>query len=223
MTQMKMNDPIVKKYKIILKTGLHIWAGKWGLKIGGIDTEVIKNPLTGEPYIPWSSIKWKMRALLEMKYGDYSIEEKEKSWKKVIEYWSSINPDNSSNIAKAFWMANKNTKIASRILVSDFELTEDWKKIFKEKWKVDFFEDKSENTVPRFLKWTANPRHIERVPAGVEFEWTIVLTPVEGENGITKEELEKLLNEWLELLQQLGLGGGVSRWNWKIEIKEIEW
>ena len=51
--------------KILLLSGLHIGGSDAGVKIGGIDTPVIKNPLSGLPYIPGSSLKGKMRFLLE--------------------------------------------------------------------------------------------------------------------------------------------------------------
>ncbi|MCS6922443.1 MAG: type III-A CRISPR-associated RAMP protein Csm3, partial [Elioraea sp.] len=51
--------------RIRLVSGLHIGAGKDSVEIGGIDNPVIKHPFTGEPYIPGSSIKGKLRFLLE--------------------------------------------------------------------------------------------------------------------------------------------------------------
>ena len=58
--------------KIEIKTGLHIGGGSDTVQIGGIDSSVIKNPLTNEPYIPGSSIKGKMRSLIEWKMGKMS-------------------------------------------------------------------------------------------------------------------------------------------------------
>jgi len=51
--------------KITAKTGLHIGGTNVGLSIGGADATVVRNPLTNEPYIPGSSLKGKMRSLLE--------------------------------------------------------------------------------------------------------------------------------------------------------------
>lgn len=201
-----MLNPIVKKYKIILKTGLHIWWSEQGLKIWWIDSSVIKNPLTWCPYIPGSSIKWKMRSLIEM--IDYS--------NKIDEKWNPVQ-DINTEVSKAFWMANKDNKISSRIIFEDFYLSEEWKEKF-ESMKSDFFEDKSENTVPRFLKWTANPRHIERVPAWVEFEWQIILLPHEWEYWISQQELEDILVKWIDYLQKTYIWWWWSRGNWRIEI-----
>lgn len=51
--------------QIELLTGLHIGSGNVEMHIGGTDNPVIKNPVTQEPYIPGSSIKGKIRSLLE--------------------------------------------------------------------------------------------------------------------------------------------------------------
>jgi len=62
-----------QKYKIKIKvlTGLHIGAGKGGdFEIGGMDNPVVKDFETGYPYIPGSSLKGKLRSLLEIKYGN---------------------------------------------------------------------------------------------------------------------------------------------------------
>jgi CRISPR-associated protein Csm3 len=54
---------------IRLRSGLHIGASKDSVEIGGIDNPVIKHPFTGEPYIPGSSLKGKLRFLLEWAFG----------------------------------------------------------------------------------------------------------------------------------------------------------
>ena len=52
-----------------LVTGLHIGAGDSEMHIGGVDNTVIKHPHTQSPYIPGSSLKGKMRSLLEWRSG----------------------------------------------------------------------------------------------------------------------------------------------------------
>jgi CRISPR-associated protein Csm3 len=46
-------------------TGLHVGGTQEGFEIGGLDNPVIKDPFTEYPYIPGSSLKGKMRNLLE--------------------------------------------------------------------------------------------------------------------------------------------------------------
>ena len=40
-------------------TGIHIGGMSDNVGIGGIDSEVVRNPLTNNPYIPGSSLKGK--------------------------------------------------------------------------------------------------------------------------------------------------------------------
>ena len=65
---MKQIDTKKLSGKIVVKTGLHIGAGNDKVEIGGMDNPIIRNPLTHEPYIPGSSIKGKMRSLMEWKF-----------------------------------------------------------------------------------------------------------------------------------------------------------
>ena len=58
---------------ITLKTGLHIGAGDTEMRIGGTDNPVVKNPLDNRPYIPGSSLKGKIRSLLEWQLGLVNI------------------------------------------------------------------------------------------------------------------------------------------------------
>ena len=48
-----------------LLSGLRIGASEGEIRIGGVDQQVIRHPYTNEPYIPGSSIKGKVRSLLE--------------------------------------------------------------------------------------------------------------------------------------------------------------
>jgi CRISPR-associated protein Csm3 len=52
-----------------LLSGLRIGASEGEIRIGGVDQQVIRHPYTDEPYIPGSSIKGKVRSLLEWLSG----------------------------------------------------------------------------------------------------------------------------------------------------------
>src|SRR3989304_6894329 len=66
---MKLSKIKELKGTIVLKSGLHIGSGNMEMHIGGTDSPVIKHPHTLEPYIPGSSLKGKVRSLLEMESG----------------------------------------------------------------------------------------------------------------------------------------------------------
>jgi CRISPR-associated protein Csm3 len=70
-TNGKLIKKILIKGKIHALTGLHIGATNAGMSIGGVDAAVVRNPLTRQPYIPGSSLKGKMRSLLEKVEGKF--------------------------------------------------------------------------------------------------------------------------------------------------------
>ncbi len=204
--------------KIVVKTGLHIGAGNEKVEIGGMDNPIIRNPLTQEPYIPGSSIKGKMRSLLEWKSG------------KVL--GSKGNPcscgKSDCEICRVFGSANKsgkgdsteNTKGPTRIIVRDSVLTREWKEKFNQ--GKPLVEEKSENSLNRITA-VANPRPIERVVPGVEFDFEIAYRVIDTDDGgeLDKKYFETVVLEGLKLLQEDFLGGGGSRGNGQIEFKDL--
>ena len=62
--EIKFNGKYIIDAKIELITGLHIGTAENSLDIGGVDNPVIKDA-NGIPYIPGSSLKGKLRSLME--------------------------------------------------------------------------------------------------------------------------------------------------------------
>jgi len=207
----KLEKKIQFTYTLKLVTGLHIGASNSALSIGGVDNAVIRNPIDNKPYIPGSSLKGKMRSLLELSDGTYNIGEK-----------NNFGPcaDIDKRAAKLFGVSAdsedaKNIR-TSRLIVRDAFLT-DTEKEFTEKFKnldLPYTELKSENSINRITAH-AIPRPIERVPAGAEFEVNMVLN-VFSEDKET--ELIKTLEKCIELLENDYLGGGGTRGNGQIEF-----
>lgn len=206
--------------KIKLITGLHIGTGKESGKIGGIDGAVIKNPLTDEPYIPASSLKGKLRCLLETHCPEIENESKP----------NVTNCDVCScggcYVCKYFGCAagsenlqNSNNKSITRFLFRDLEMTEYWKEQLKEYREngKKFLEEKTEIVINRKTGEAKNGglRTNERVPAGVEFEGEIVVRLLKDE---TKEQAETLLKKALEYLKSDALGGSGSRGYGQVKV-----
>jgi CRISPR-associated protein Csm3 len=65
----RIQKPLLGKLKLtsqlVIKTGIHIGGGGEKLEIGGLDKAVVRDPLTDYPYLPGSSIKGKLRSILE--------------------------------------------------------------------------------------------------------------------------------------------------------------
>jgi CRISPR-associated protein Csm3 len=203
--------PILGKYiikgKIILETGLRIGGQELGVNIGGIDNPIIRNPLTGEPYIPGSSVKGKMRSLME-RLLNLDI-----SGNKVKRHECE---DRECKVCRVFGSTSKNgNNIPSRLLVRDAFLTEDSKtKLLSMETDLPYTEWKTENALDR-VTCKADPRSFERIPAGAEFEFEIIYT-AENENHI-KEDLENIATA-LELLEDDYLGGNGSRGYGKVKF-----
>jgi len=203
--------------KITVKAGLHIGGGNDKVEIGGIDNPVIKNPLTREPYIPGSSIKGKMRALLEWKEGKVKDSKGEpcKCGRPDCHICRIFGSGNSGEQEKA------RLRGPSRLIIRDAELTEEYKRKFSD--GKPLLEDKIENGLNRITA-QANPRHIERVVPGVAFDFELVYRIIDIDDG--GKEDEELFNtvvlEGLRLLQNDYLGGGGSRGNGRIEFVDLK-
>src|SRR5918911_3106007 len=66
--ELKLIGKLILEGDLTCETGLHIGAGKGSLEIGGADNPVVKDAF-GRPYIPGSSLRGRMRSLLEQALG----------------------------------------------------------------------------------------------------------------------------------------------------------
>src|SRR5438552_14181761 len=67
-TKLQLIGKLILSGDLHCETGLHIGAGKGSLEIGGADNPVVKDAF-GLPYIPGSSLRGKLRSLLEQFSG----------------------------------------------------------------------------------------------------------------------------------------------------------
>lgn len=220
---MKLKNVVVIAGKIRCITGLSIGGSSTALEIGGIAKEVVKNPLTKDPYIPGSSLKGKMRSELEKKYGAFRwIEEKKKkpNDEEGCQKVCTLDEKNPCGCGKKeclickIFGAHNNTKADSgptRIIVRDAPLSEEWTND-----SSLIIERKVENIVNREFNTADSPRTIERVSAGVSFDFEIILRIFEGDN---EEELLSKVKEGLELVEKSYLGGGGSRGSGQIKFE----
>lgn len=214
---MKLINIVEIKAKLVLQTGLHIGAGDSEMHIGGIDNSVIKHPLTQSPYIPGSSLKGKIRTLLEWRSG--AVQNNPLTLKDV-----SKNPEEVKNILRLFGISgdtkNSEQEVAeigvSRLAFWDCALNEAWEKAIRDDNQL-LTEAKSENTIDRITSTAGNPRQTERVPAGAEFDFKLTLRQFEDD----KPELLDLVLKGLKLLELDSLGGSGSRGYGKVKFTEL--
>ena len=67
-TELTFLGKLILEGEIQCQTGLHIGAGKGSLEIGGADNPVVKDAF-GIPHIPGSSLRGRLRSLLEQTSG----------------------------------------------------------------------------------------------------------------------------------------------------------
>ena len=199
----KLESKIIIKGKVIAETGLMIGSSS-AYAIGGTDKQIIRNPVDKKPYIPGSSLKGKMRSLLEISRG--TVGEK-----------GTPTQNSNHEAAKLFgYIKSKedNTQRASRLIVRDGSLT-DASVVKLRDTELLYSEVKAENSIDRITA-AANPRFFERVPKSAEFELSMTLNVFKGES---EDKYLELIYECLRLIEDDYLGGGGSRGNGQVTFK----
>ncbi|WP_291528069.1 type III-A CRISPR-associated RAMP protein Csm3 [Bacteroides sp. UBA939] len=190
----KLIKKVVYAGTIELKTGLHIGGTNAALNIGGPDKFVVRNPINNIPYIPGSSLKGKMRALVEIANGETN---------------NGKPTNNPKHKAGALFgiSGDSNDSHPSRLIVRDAELLVDDPNVDFSHTDLPYTESKTEVSIDRITA-KANPRTFERVPAGAKFKLNMVLNIFEEEDEVA---LKNTLKQAIKLLEDDYLGGHGSR------------
>ena len=203
---------------LVLRTGLHIGAGDTEMRIGGTDNPVVKNPLDGQPYIPGSSLKGKIRSLLEWQLGLVSAANGHPF---SFQHLASNDRPEARDLLRLFGGApggeveNLVSQIGpTRSAFWDCALNADWLGKARAR-NLLTTEAKSENSINRIAGVAENPRFTERVIAGAEFDFRLSLKVVDG------EDLLPLLLRGLKLLEMDSLGGSGSRGYGKVALSGL--
>ena len=197
--------------QIEVLTGLHIGGNKDNIEIGGMDQPIIKIPHAGAPYIPGSSLKGKMRSMLETVYFANFIEQTGLPCE-------DFNPPENSVISRIFGSSNnkKPTELGStRIIVRDAMLSEKFRNQFNKGNLV--MEEKYENTIHRIKGTAEHPRPLERVPAGVVFDFAISLKQMDADS----QNMIEWIWRGLKLIELDGLGGNISRGSGQVRFINV--
>lgn len=213
---------ILANLKVI--TGLHIGSGSSGITIGEVDNPVIK--INGKPYIPGSSLKGKLRSLLE------HSEKLEIDNKEGLHICNNENCDLCAVFGRP--AEKKGKEGPTRIIFRDSYLNEE--KSEKEARENGFLEIKWENRIHRLTgKVEVSLRDIERVLPGTVFDLEIIYriyeSDLDGKNIEEVKEIDNLPNKLknrfgliikgLKLLEMDYLGGCGTRGYGKVKIENI--
>ena len=195
---MKLVKKIILTGQIEVISGLHIGGSSTTMNIGETDLNVIKSPKNGQPIIPGSSLKGKLRSLLAKINGYQSVDEDKEP---LISIFGSSKQD-----------------VVTRLIVRDSYLTNG--DTIKE-WEMEntYTEVKWENTINRTKGSAEHPRQLERVPQGAMFEYEMVLDVYDVD--AEKKYLEEI-KKAMKLLEDDYLGGSGTRGYGKIKFYENE-
>ena len=206
---------------LILESGLHIGAGDSEIHIGGIDNSVVKHPITGEPYIPGSSLKGKIRSLLEWKSGavqedplgkteyDRSAGAQQTAVKHILQLFGISGDTQDEEFQKEIGH--------TRLAFWDCPLDETYAKEQRDNDRL-YTEAKSENRINRIAGTAEHPRQTERVPAGAKFRFKLTLKTFDGDDAT----LRQTLLTGLKLLEWDSLGGSGSRGYGKVRFADLK-
>lgn len=200
---------------IFCETQMRIGGTKEGIiEPGGSENTIIRHPITSLPYIPGSSLKGKMRSLLEMdKTSGAKIGDDGKPCGCGV-----------CLVCKVFGSHSMAKKEITRILVRDCPLTEEAEAVLRtaqEEKGINFAGIKSENIINRKTGVAADKglRTQETVPAGTAFKMDITIKLFDGDD---KDKIINFVKKGLDLLQKDYLGSSGSRGYGKITIKNLE-
>jgi CRISPR-associated protein Csm3 len=228
-TRLELIGKLILEGDLTCETGLHIGAGKGSLEIGGADNPVVKDAF-GRPYIPGSSLRGKLRSLLEHSSGLTTPQELvylSRRKGQEVRIHQSDRPDDE--ICVLFGRApgrmervqgdamETRSATPSRLTVYDAPLDPDSiTQQMRENLDDELTEVKSENAVDRITS-QANPRTLERVPAGARFRIRMVVDILSEAD----RELVPRIAEGLRLLEDDALGGGGSRGSGRVRFSNL--
>lgn len=202
-----------------LLTGLHIGAGDAEMHIGGVDNTVVKHPLTQSPYIPGSSLKGKMRSLLEWRSGAVQEAPLDKA---ALDAASGATRAEVKRILQLFGVGGGELKDAAalaaelgptRLAFWDCSLSPGWEAEVRDN-NLMLTEVKSENRINRISGEAEHPRQTERVPAGARFDFRLSLRRLAGDD----DSLLDTVLQGLKLIEFDSLGGSGSRGYGKVRF-----
>lgn len=217
---MQLVNIVTLKGQVLLKSGLHIGAGDLEMHIGGTDNPVVKNVHSNEPYIPGSSLKGKVRSLLEMRSGLMAETKGTPVGKSILKKDISEQAKNEARkIMKIFGSSGadveENDDIGpTRASFADCYLSAESRTLANEN-NLPLTEVKSENSINRISGTAVNPRFTERVLAGLSFDFSITLKELDIDSD---DNLIDFLLQGLKLLEYDALGGSGSRGYGRVEF-----
>ena len=220
MTQPQLTAITTITATLELVSGLRIGAGDSEMRIGGVDNTVMRHPHTQAPYIPGSSLKGKMRSLLEWRSG--AVKEEPLGYKDL----QAANGNDQAEVKRILQLfgISGDAKLGqemrdigpSRLSFWDCNLQKSWEDEIRNNNQM-LTEVKSENRINRISGAATDPRQTERVPAGARFDFRLSIKRLAGDG----DELLATVLQGLKLLELDSLGGSGSRGYGKVKFVQV--
>jgi len=194
MLRIEQFDGVLK----VLGSGLRIGGAKDVVGIGETDNPIIRHPITRLPYVPGSSVKGKVRSLLESRYCPDSQKSGKPCGCGVCAVCALFGSGDS-----------KTLQSPTRLTFRDSQPTERTKTWWEEGGATS--EVKTEVLIDRnkgIAYGRIGPRTMERIPAGSDFDFSFSMRVFEGDD---LAKFYELVAEGFELLSKHYLGGSGSR------------
>lgn len=212
---MKKINHYVLRGTIELLSGTRIGGSDDVLQIGGTDLTCIKDPATGKPYIPGSSLKGRMRSCLEKHHGKTNGREPCGCARDDCPVCRVFGPHKQTQHRLG----------PTRIIVRDAPLI-----------SGEFaIENKTESVNRRDTGAAEHPRTVERVTPGAKFALEIAMQEYDSDADFKYKDADdnevsahralwEVVMHALDLLEQTGIGAGTGKGYGKvsIETKPIE-
>ncbi len=205
---MQLTGYTVISGQITCLTGLKIGGTKETIGIGETDNPIIRHPVTRLPYIPGSSLKGKIRSLLEMKYSSSS------------QQTGKPCDCGKCHICALFGRGNPSLPTEpTRLIFRDAYMNEKTAQELEEALPGLYAEVKTEIQMDRREEKAARGalRQQERIPEGSIFDFSISMRRF-SEDAPHSKEFFSFLAEGFELLENDYLGGCGTRGYGKVKI-----
>jgi CRISPR-associated protein Csm3 len=205
--------------KIAAVTGLHIGGSPTSLAIGTVDNPVIRDSLTGQPYIPGSSVRGKMRSLWEKMTG--ARQNKRIGRDVRIHVCERQDEYKACPVCQIYGVPGQaEASFPTRLVVRDAFLSSESEEELRKRAKTDlpYTEVKWEAAIDRVTS-AAVPRQMERVPAQTVFDGFEMVFSVYDPG-----DLARFVNvfEAMQLLEDDYLGGQGSRGSGKVQFENLK-
>lgn len=203
---------------ILTLTGLHIGGAQTAMSIGGVDNPIIRDSLTGKPYIPGSSLRGKMRSLWEKTTG--AVQNRSIGRDVKIHICREDTDYEQCLVCQIYGVPGEMSfSSPTRLVVRDAFLSDESAEELKAaRTDLPYAEVKWEAAIDRVTS-AATPRQIERVPSGTIFTGFEMVFSVYEAGDLTR--FTHVL-EAMQLLEDDYLGGAGSRGGGKIQFQNIQ-